>query len=168
MLSTRSTETSNSIKSYGFFVLCQRTFVMLYSSSPPCSKTFSIKSLSSYITAEVPFLHLRYGSLPHYYHNFKFPSLPSLCSFVDILTFTLHCCHLLVIQHNMFEPNGHHQVCKMSDWRNLLLCYYAVLLFILRLLQSNILYTWWWAVRSKHVVLYNEKRWRCWSVNVNI
>jgi hypothetical protein len=24
------------------------------------------------------------------------------------------------------------------------------------------------AIKVKHVVLYNEKRWRCWSVNIDI
>jgi hypothetical protein len=32
---------------------------------------------------------------------------------------------------------------------------------------SCILYTWWWPVRPKHVILYNVKRRRRWSMNIS-
>jgi hypothetical protein len=33
---------------------------------------------------------------------------------------------------------------------------------------TQILSTWWWPIRPKHVMLYNDKRRRCWNVNVDI
>jgi hypothetical protein len=35
-------------------------------------------------------------------------------------------------------------------------------------LKASILYTWWWPLRTKPVVLCNEKRRRRWSGNINL
>jgi hypothetical protein len=55
-------------------------------------------------------------------------SSPSLCNFVNILIFTLHHLRIFLLQNTTcFGLTVHHQVSKMFDWRNLLLCYYAIL-----------------------------------------